>query len=300
MPTLDLSALTNAFVGGGEIFGKEVLNWDIRDAGIQVRTNVKTPQALAKYSADGKPRPYRKDDDFNGGTFTDRVLTVRMSKYDLEIDSEDLRNEYLAELPQAQSGGVLSFEAFAVQQASKQYLAALITDTLGSGLYNAGGNTAADISDGWLTIIAAAIIAGDTVEVATGAITSANAVTKAELLHDSCPTIMKKAGMRILCSHAIAEYYAIHYRTLNGFGFDPKAMGSFKLDNRKAVLQPVDWLDGSQRMIATVDNNLIFGTDKDTLAMHATPHLNILQARIMMAVGTQVRDFDVMRVNDQA
>lgn len=297
--TLDLSALTNAFVGGGEIFGKEVLDWDIRDQGIQIRTNVKTPQALAKYSADGKPRPYRKDDDFNGGTFTDRVLTVRMSKYDLEIDSEDLRNEYLAELPQAQSGGVLSFENFAVQQAAKQYLEALITDTLGSGVYNGAGNTAADIADGWLTIIAAAIIAGDTVEVGTGAITNANAVTKAELLHDACPTKMKKKGMRILCSNAIAEFYGTHYRSLNGFGFDPKAT-NFKLDNRKAVLQAVDWLDGSQRMIATVDSNLIFGTDMDSLKMYPTPHLNVLQARIMMAVGTQVRDFDLMRVNDQA
>lgn len=298
--TLDLSALTNAFVGGGEIFGKEVLAWDIRDAGIQIRTNVKTPQALAKYTADGKPRPYRKDDDFNGGTFTDRVLTVRMSKYDQEIDSEDLRNEYLAELPEAQSGGLLNFEAFAVQQAAKQYLEALITDTLGSGVYDANGSDAADIADGWLTILAAAIIAGDTVEVATGAITGANAVTKVELLHDACPTKLKKKGMRILCSHSIAEFYATHYRVLNGFGFDPKMQDKIKLDNRKAVLQAVDWLDGSQRLIATADSNLIFGTDMDTLKMYPTPHLNILQNRIMFAVGCQIRDFDMLRCNDQA
>ena len=300
MATFDVSALTNAFVGGGEVFGKEVMNWDIRNAGIEVRTNVKTPQALAKFTADGEPRPYRKDDDFNGGTFTDRTLTVYMGKYDQELDSEDLRNEYLALLPEAQSGGVLNFEAFAVQQAAKQYLAKLMTDTLYLGVRDANGNAAVDIFDGWGTILAAAIVAGDTVEVATGAITSANAVEKVELVADALPVFVKQRGFRIYCSYDIAEKYAIRYRALNGFGYNRSDGMRIKLDGRMGFLDPQAWMRTSQRLIATIDRNLIFGTDLDRLSMHPTPHLNLLRNRIMFAGGCQIRDFDVLKCNDQA
>ena len=57
MATYDLAALTTAFVGGAEVFGKEVLDWDIRELGIQVRTNVNTPQAMGKLTMDGDPQP---------------------------------------------------------------------------------------------------------------------------------------------------------------------------------------------------------------------------------------------------
>jgi hypothetical protein len=162
------------------------LDWDIRNAGIEVRTNVKAPQALTKLSADGAPRPYRIADDFNGATFTDRVLTVYMGKYDMQLDAEDLRNKYLATLPE------FPFEQFAVQQAAKQYLDAVTPSTLGLGVYNAAGSTAAvDLWTGWLSIIAAEITATTIAPVVTGAITSANAVTKVEQVADAAPTLVK-------------------------------------------------------------------------------------------------------------
>ena len=44
MATYDLSALTNAFVGGAEVFGKEVLDWDIREIGrASCRERVSSP-----------------------------------------------------------------------------------------------------------------------------------------------------------------------------------------------------------------------------------------------------------------
>lgn len=294
MATYDLTALTNAFVGGASVFQKEVLNWDIKNLGYQVRTNVNTPQAMAKFEADGEPRPYRKDDDFNGGTFTDRVLTAYQSKYDQELDSEDFRNEYLANLPE------MPFEAYAVDQAAKQFLAKLMTDTLYSGVRNGVGSAAVDICDGFGTIIAAAIIAGDTTEVATGAITSANAVTKVEQLADAVPTLMKQRGFRIKCSFDVLSKYRIHYRTLNGFGFNKNERGQYQLDGMNAVLQPDPIMGSSQRLIATFDNNMIIGTDTERLSMHPTRHLNLLRNRIMFPLGCQIRDFDVMRVNDQA
>ena len=197
MATYDLSALTAAFVGGAEAFTKEVLNWNLRELGIQIRTNVNTPQALAKFNSAGVVQPYRKQDDFHGGVFNDRVLTAYQSKVDLELDSEEFRNTYLATLPE------MPFEQFAVAQAAREFLATIQTSTLYLGVRNGAGTAAADVCDGWGTILAAAIVAGDVVPVATGAITSANAVTKVEQLADAVDVVQKEKGFDILCSYDI-------------------------------------------------------------------------------------------------
>jgi hypothetical protein len=294
MATYTTSALTTAFLQGASVFGKRVLDWDIRNAGIEVRTNVKAPQALTKLTADGAPRPYRITDDFNGATFADRVLTVYAAKYDMQLDPEDLRNKYLATLPE------FPFENFAVDQAAKQFLDAVTTSTLGSGVYNAAGTGAADLWSGWLTIIAAEITATTLTPVATGAITSANAVTKVEQVADALPTLVKQGGFRILCSYDILSKYRIHYRTLNGFGFNKNEVGQYQLDGMNGVLQPQAWLGTSQRLIATVDNNLVFGTDIEGISMHPTPYLNYLKTRLMMTGGCQIKDLAVLTVNDQA
>lgn len=294
MATFTTSALTSAFVGGASVFQKEVLDWDIRSLGVQVRTNVNTPQALTKFSADGEPRPYRTQDDFNGATFTDRVLTVYQSKYDQQLDSEDLRNLYLADLPE------MPFESYAVQQAAKQYLAKIMTDTLWLGVRNGSGSTAAAICDGWGTIIAADITATKITPIVTGAITNVNAVTKVELVANSVSTIMKQRGFRIHCSYDILEKYRQHYRSTYGFSFNKNERGQYQLDGVNAVLQPNPILGTSQRLVATIDGNLVFGTDNERLAMYPTPHLNILQNRIMFPAGCQIRDLDFLYVNDQA
>lgn len=294
MATYTITDLSTAFLQGGSVMGKMVLDWDIRNHGIEVRTNVKAPQALTKLAADGEPRPYRIDDDFNGATFTDRILTAYMGKYDMQLDAEDLRNTYIATLPD------FPFEQFAVLQAAKQFLDKITTSTLGAGVRNASGTTAAALFDGWLTIIAAEISGGGIASpVVTGSISSANAVTKVEEVADAAPVQLKKNGFRILCSYDILSKYRIHYRTLNGFGFDKNEKGAYALDGSLGVLEPVAWLGTSQRLILTEDNNLVFGTDIDGISMHPTPYLNYLKTRLMMAGGCQIKDLDKLVVNDQ-
>jgi hypothetical protein len=120
-----------------------------------------------------------------------------------------------------------------------------------------------------------------------------------EQVADALPIFVKQKSYLVYCSYQTAEAYATHYRTLNGFGFD-RSQKVFPLDNRNGVLKPVAWMGTSSRLIATLPGNLIFGTDLDRLAMHPTPHLNLLRNRIMFAAGTQIRDFDVLKCNDQA
>lgn len=296
MATYNLTALETAFVGAAEAYKKMVLGWDVRSAGVQVRTNVSTPQAMARFAADGAPRPYRKDDDFNGATVTDRVLTAYQAKYDQELDPEDFRNTYLAILPE------MPFEEFAVQLGGEAFLDAIMNSTLWLGVRNGAGTGAADICDGWGTIIAAEITGAAITPVATGAITSSNAVTKVEEVADAASVMMKQRGFRILCSYDVLQKYRKHYRTLNAFGFNKNERGQYQLDGVNAVLQPCAFMGSSQRLVATLDNNLVFGTNLEAVTNHPTRHLNLLRNRILFPAGCQIRDIsaEVLVVNDQA
>lgn len=299
MANPDVSAITSSFVEfGGQVFGKQVINWELRKFGVEVRTNVKAPQVLPKLSAVGGPRPYRAQDDTsgNGVKFTDRVLTAYNSKWDYDFDPEEFRNTYLA-MEAANRG---SFAQEAANQLAKEYLAGIYSSTLWTGVRNGSGTGAADICDGWGTIIAAAITATDLTPVATGAISSADAVTKVEQLADAVPTWMKERGYQILCSYDLFEKYAKHYRTLNGFQFQPNAIGSYKLDNRNASLVPTGFMNSSQRLVATLPNNLVFGTDVESIQVAASMRRNIIEARPMMSAGCQIKDLEAIVVNDQA
>lgn len=290
-----LTALETAFISGASVFRKRLLTWGLRELGIEVRTNVNAPQALTKLSASGGPRPYRTQDDFSGGAeFTDRVIAAFQSKWDHDFDPENFRNTYLATLPD------MPFETAAVDQVSKTYLDAIIRLTLWAGVRNGAGTGAADLCNGWGKIIADEITATNITPVVTGAVTASNAVTQVELVADALPIWMKEEGYIVYCSHNIFEKYCKHYRTLNGFKFDPGVTGDYKLDNKNGVLRPVAFMGASQRIVATVANNLVFGTNVEQVAQHPTRHLNILKIRHMMPVGCEIQDLDAIAVNDQA
>jgi hypothetical protein len=295
MAAPSLTALETAFVQGANIFRKNVLGWDLRGKGIQVRTNVVAPQALTKLSAVGAPRPYRTQDDFGTGPdFSDRTLTAYQSKWDYEFDPENFRNTYLATLPDA------PFEAAAVDQVSKTYLDTITRLTLWAGVRNGAGTGAADLCDGWGTIIAAEITATNLTPVVTGAIASTDAVTKVETLAEGVPLWMREMGFVVLCSYNVFDKYKKHYRTLNGFGFEKGENQEYNLDGINAVLRPVAFMGTSQRLVATLPNNLVFGTNVEAVETFPTPHLNIMKIRHMMPVGCQIQDLEALVVNDQA
>jgi hypothetical protein len=297
MPTSDLLITTNSFLElGGAIFGKRVLAWDIRSKGIQVRTNVKAPQAMTKLSAKGSPRPYSAADNQagNGAKFTDRVLTVRQSKWDYDFDPEDFRNTYLANADGA------PFVEAAQNQVAKEYLDKLTTGALYSGVYNAAGSATVDICDGFGTKIAAEVLATNLVPVVTGAITTANAVDKVELVAQSVPAWMREQGFIVYCSFNVFDKYKAQYRSAYGYHFKPDEKGEYRLDGINAVLRPMAMMNASQRLIATVENNLVIGTDNDAVEVHASMRRNIIEVRQLMPIGTEIQDLDAIIVNDQA
>jgi hypothetical protein len=299
MANPDLSAIATSFGKlGSAIFGKKVVQWDLRGEGIQVRTNVKTPQFMTKLSAVGHPQLYRSQDDTsgNGVKYTDRTLTAHQTKWDSDFDPEQFRNTYLAD-PAAAEG---NFVQAANNQMAKEYLAQLLTSVLGSGVYSAGGTNLADIADGWLTIIANEITATNLTPVATGAITNTNALDSVEAVAQSVPEWMLQMGFRVYCSYQTFFKYTKNYRNANGFGFNPTPTGEYKLDNLNAILDPQVWMGTSQRIIACVDQNLVFGTDIEQVAFFPSVRRNIIENRAMMPVGCQIQDLDGIYVNDAA
>lgn len=298
MATIDLQITTNSFVEqGGPIFGRHVLDWNIKRKGIQVRTNVKTPQALAKLSAKGTPMPYSGADNTagNGPKFTDRVLTVYGSKWDYDLDTEEFKNTYLARLEDD-----ASFTEMANAQVAKEYLAYLQTSTLYFGVRNAAGTTPADICDGWGTILAREITAGNLAPIVTGAITSANAVEQVELVAGQLPAWMRDYGFMIHCSYNVFDKYKARYRALNAYGFKPNEAGQYQIDGMNGILVPQAFMGNSQRLIATIDGNLVVGTDNESIEVFASLRRNIIEVRQMMPLGTEIQDLEALFVNDQA
>jgi hypothetical protein len=301
MPNPDVSAIASSFVEfGGQVFKKNVVGWKLREQGIQIRTNVNAPQPLVKLSAVGNPRPYSAADNAsgNGVAYSDRVLTAYQSKWDHDFDPEEFRNTYLA----SAALNDMSFVEAANEQIAEEFLAAIVNDVLLTGVRNSGGTTAAAIADGWGTQIAAAITAGTLVPVATGALTNANAVTKVEEMVSGFPTWMRgyKSPIIMYCSFGTMDKYVAHYRTLNGFKLDQGDKGDYKLDGKNAILRPAEFMKASGRIIATVDQNLVFGTDVERIQVSASVRRNIIENRAMIPVGCQIQDLAAMVVNDQA
>lgn len=303
MSAPDLSLLaTQLSQLGGPIFGKAVVGWNLRNLGVQVRTNVKMPQALVKISAVGGPRPYRINEDFGDGVkMTNRLITAFQSKKDWLFDPEAFRNTLLADAPGA------PFYEQCAGQVSKEYLAALVNSTLLTGVRDANGDGPEDVTDGWGTIIDKLIAGTDPygdviIPIVTGDIDATNAVAAVETMKRNAPTWMREWAeeVPIYCSFQVFDDYAANYRTLNGFQLQPRVTGDYKIDNCNMVLRPAAFMKTSKRLIMTPNGNLVVGTDAENVAIHATPNLNYLKIRNMMPLGCEIQDAEALFVNDQA
>lgn len=292
----DLSAITTGFFEKGPVLFRNNVNaWNIADQGIAIYKNVKAPIVLPKLSAKGNPRPYSTTDHSsgNGFSFGDRTLTVYQTKWDYTFNPEEFRNTYLND------GTDKPYYEAALDQISKEYLAAINNSALGHGTYNASGSTAASMMTGFLILIQNAINASSLSQTTVGAITSSNAVTQFEKIVAAMPAWMYDKGARILCSWQNFNYYMVHYRTLNGYGFNRNQAGQYSIDGHPNILiQPCSWLGTSPRLIATVDGNLVVGTDGDGISVSPSIKFDQVEVRLKMPIGCQIADLSALLVND--
>ena len=183
---------------------------------------------------------------------------------------------------------------------SKAFLDEVLRNSLYLGVRNPAGTTAAAIADGFGTIIAGLITATTLSPVVTGAITDANGVDKFEQMITALPAWMRERGGIIYCSYAKFDNFRKNYRTAFNFQFDKNAEGRYKLDNLNFEIRPVAWMGSSSRLLATIENNLVFGTDVERVQVAASQRRNIIEVRLMMPIGMQIQDTEAIFVNDQA
>jgi hypothetical protein len=294
--TPDLSKLSTSFVQwGGKILRKHVNGLNLK-SGVTPYKNVKVPQAMTKLSALGGPRPYRDQDDTdgNGAEFTDRTLNVYQSKWDFDVDPEKYRGKYLATDTKA------PFYEYILDQVGIEYMSAINNKTIGKGARNAAGTGAADIADGWITILAreAAKAQPEIVAKAIGAINGTNAVTKVETFASAQPEWWREQGFVIKCSYATFDAYKTHYRASFGYTFQPREDGKHYLDGFSNVyLEPVSWIT-NDGLLGVVYDALAFGTDGERIQVAASVRRNIIEVRLMMPVGLEFEDLECISISD--
>lgn len=310
MATPDTTAL-NAYVGAYEksLFstlrnGAEI----IKD--LTTIPGIKNSLKLTKLSVGDGLRAYREafdaaDDDLS---YSGRDLCVELLKRDILINPLKYRNTWMSQVMQ---DGVnlddIPFAAFVAEQTLLK-----IAQELNDQAYLAkkgDGSSVAKSFDGFGTIISAAIDSESKatgtglIPVATGEITSSNAVSKFEMMMKSMPTAYRRAGFNLYCSYDLFDKYNEDFREKYKKNYESNDDGVYFIENtaKKVQLVPCSWMGSSQRIMATPKENLLVGLDGlgDIDNIHTDVELELLKWRVLFAIGFQIRDLEAIRVNDQ-
>lgn len=165
------------------------------------------------------------------------------------------------------------------------------------------------VCDGPGTLIAKAITDGDLAPVVTGAITSVNAVAKLRLVYAEAPVALRKKAMVMWVSYDVFDKYKDDYVTRYGEGnsIASGVMDTEKLflfgSSRRCEIRPCTWMGDSQRIILTIADNFLMGTNQlsDMNSIGKTVDtLHGFKAICKFLIGFQFADLEVLFVNDQA
>lgn len=271
----------------------------------RVIPGIKNKLNLTKLTVGSGVRAYREqfDADDSDLTYTDRVLETFLLKRDLRINPLKYRETWMSEL---MKDGVnpqdIPFAKYVFDQIAKQ-VASEVNDNAYLAV-KGDGSTVAKTFDGLGTIIAKEITDGNLTPIATGVATVNNAVSIAEKMMKSMPVVYRNNGFDILCSYGFWDLYQDDYRERYKKYIEPNTNGEFFIDStkRKVKMTPVTWMGDSGRLIASPIANILTGVDAigDFDRLLPETRFEILELRMLFALGSQIRDLDAMRVNDQA
>lgn len=161
------------------------------------------------------------------------------------------------------------------------------------------------LATGFGKIIADEITAGNTAAVATGALDGTNSYAKQMQLFRSLPETVKmgQSGQVYLYqSMNDYEYLMDSYETNVSKNFETiDGVTYLAKTEKRCAIKPVSWLSGSRRIIATVQDNLVAGTDQlsDMNQIKSIPQHYTIQTSTTFVIGFQIQDLAVLKVNDQ-
>ena len=166
------------------------------------------------------------------------------------------------------------------------------------------------IFDGPGKIIADEILAANLTEIATGVVNNTNALEKHLQMWRSATDAHKTKGMIQYVS--MSGYEDLIDDTINrhgtgngvsGMDIDVTPNGVFlKKTNGKCLVKPATWMSGTDRIIQTMAGNMVVGMNQVSDLQKigkVVENLHGLEAIAKYYIGFQVRDLDVLYVNDQ-
>lgn len=164
------------------------------------------------------------------------------------------------------------------------------------------------ISEGWGTLIAAEITAGNIAGanlIATGAINNTNALTKFEAMYNSMTVAHRQLGGTFKCSAAVYRAYIEHERAVYGYTATPDLGTGKKMiyGDPKWTIEQCTWMGTSGRVIATQMDNLVFGTNLEGDMGKVAKTIETLHGSKSVCKwtqGCQLSDLETLYVNDQA
>jgi hypothetical protein len=145
---------------------------------------------------------------------------------------------------------------------------------------------------------------GDTTPVSTGAVDNTDAYAQFTEMFRSMPVAYRKSGICIFASFNSTDALADDFENkVTKYTEVDQATGKIYLSktSRMCEIVPATWMGESGRLIATPKSNLVIGTDavSDLNKIVTLEGLRQIDAAIDYSLGTVVRDWEAIRVNDQ-
>lgn len=166
------------------------------------------------------------------------------------------------------------------------------------------------LCDGWGTVLAAEITASNLTPVVTGAITTSNALDKIDgLMWAAVPELLRQKKVKFYMSWNVYDKRLAHLRAKKDAGAaytetELESYNKYIIDSsRRAEIIPCNWMGASQRVIVTIDSNLVMGTNSlDSMGVwgNRVDTLHGYKTIMKFTLAFQFDDLRYLIVNDQA
>lgn len=255
--------------------------------------------------------------------FDNRILKTQQIVLATKITPRNLMRGYVALLNREnykrkiakQDPFYLPFEDYLLQKFSESAQENLYKKAIFKGAYNAAGTSSADLFDGYLTKVTAAVGAGALTPVATGAITDVNVVAKLRMVYDALGDEEKGGLVHLHVNSQIFDWLSRSYSQLSNRSVIitdvsqaalAQPMVSIPLDGTNAIVFREPGMGTSQRVIATVPGNMHLGFYNNPKEMQFEIQKFDLQLKLIMVFKAGVEfatlkdSFQNIAVNNQA
>lgn len=242
-----------------------------------------------------------------------RVLKTVLNKVDLSVVPQEYESSYLGMLrKKGQDPTDWPLAAYVMEKV----MAKIKTEfevAVWQGAEEAvpsNGDFLRQTFDGYLTIIAKALTAGDITAVATGASTTANIIANLRLMWAEVRSEYKEAGTDIFMSYELYDTYRKAYK--DAYKIDPAYIQIteagyqgilYELGNGNTRIIPINGMAGSDRIVITPRENLAMGIDSpDDTMFNTEQDKRQLDLWMDFRMGAQImiQKDGILVVNDQA